>query len=168
MDIFYYWKNYEKDAKAGRIGAFVSQTERLAEFQAGAPDYIWAFKTPRGLKGHLQLLARVRWSDSLVVPLSPSPGESCMFYDPSHSDSVRFPGGRSEEAVNAVTAWAGQYFPSAIAGNFHGANGQRALRGAELVELRKLAAGLEARPFIPAGTAALGDEGEPVPRLPMV
>ena len=153
VDVFYYWKNSEQDQKAGRIGAFVSQAERLAELQAGAPDYIWAFKTPRGLKGQLQLLARVRWSDPLRVSQLPSPGESSMYYDPLHADSVRFPTGAAPEAVDAVTAWAGRYFSVAIRANFRGRNGQWALRGVELAELRKLAACFEAEPFDAAGAA---------------
>jgi len=59
MDVLYYWKDINADIKAGRMGWFRSTQERLAEFEASFPDFIWVFKTPKREKGKLQLLARV-------------------------------------------------------------------------------------------------------------
>jgi hypothetical protein len=56
MDIFYYWKDFENDLKDGRIGWLKSKRDKLNSFKSRSPDFIWAFKTPTGKKGQLQLL----------------------------------------------------------------------------------------------------------------
>ena len=90
MDVFYYWKDIAEDVKADRIGWFRSDKDKLDALKARHPGYLWVFKTPRGCKGNLQLLARLMWSDSPVsegAKLRPA-GESNIFYDPSDRRSV--------------------------------------------------------------------------------
>jgi hypothetical protein len=148
MDVFFYWKNVNEDIESKRIGHFRSAQEKLAEFHAGAPDYLWVFKTPKGLKGQVQLLARLKWSDTPVVPMTRKPGESYVFYDPGHTESVRFIDGGTESVVNAISNWVGRNFPDAIRGNFQGGRGQHAMRGPMLQDLHKLARTLTSTPFL--------------------
>ncbi len=147
MDVFYYWKNVNDDIKAGRIGWFRSNQEKLAEFSGGSPDYLWVVKTPIGLKGQVQLIARLKWVDTPVVQVTRKPGESYVFYDPLHKDSVRYIESESAACVSEATDWVQRNFPFAIRGNFQGPNGQQALRGSVLQELRHLTAPWPAAPF---------------------
>jgi hypothetical protein len=150
MDAFFYWKDYAADIKAPHFGRLRSKRERLAELQAGYPNYIWAFRTPKGRKGQLQLLARLVWSDKALVKFSPAPGDSHIYYDASHRDSVWFVDSGSESAINAVSAWIAKYFPAVVASNFQGINGQHAMRGDVLADLVAVSKSLDIRPFIGA------------------
>ncbi len=147
MDVFYYWKEYAADVKAGRIGCFKSSRTKLNELQEGAPDCIWVFKTPTGLKGQLQLLARLRWTDSAVMPIVRKPDEYYMFYNPHDIQSIRFTDSGTTDAIDAVTDWVRRNLPVAIHANFQGENGQQAMRGSMVLELNRLAKMLSAEPF---------------------
>lgn len=147
MDVFYYWKDYTEDVNANRIGRFRSSKERLAELQAGFPDYIWAFKTPKGKKGQLQLLARLFWSDKPLVPFTAAATDSHMYYDPAHPQSVWFSGSDSEVGVAAVSGWVARHFPSAVSSNYQGTNGQHAMRGSVIAELTSLSKSFDEMQF---------------------
>ena len=147
MDVLYYWKDLAADVKAGRLGWFRSSKDKFAEFKDSYPGYIWLFKTPKGEKGRLQLLARVVWSDAPTTPVSASPREHLIHYQVNHSKSVWYEDSGSEEAVEQVSAWVRTHFPAALRANYQGANGQLALRGRVLQELNTIAARLKATPF---------------------
>ena len=102
MDVFHFWKDFDADLRAGRIGSFKSSAERLKEFNEGSPNYIWAFRTPKGRKGELQLLARLVWNDRASTG-------AVIGYDPTHRDSVLYqdPDGT---AIPAVTNWVSRNF----------------------------------------------------------
>lgn len=147
MDVLYYWKDIDADIKAGRIGWFRSTQEKLSEFEASFPDFIWVIKTPKGEKGKLQLLARVAWSSkSTPVPAARS-GDKVLRYDPDNPHSVWFVDSDREDAVGSVSHWMQRHFPASVRANFQGVNGQQPLRGAVLQELMAIAANFEARPF---------------------
>ena len=147
MDVFYYWKDIEKDLEAGRVGRFKSSRVKLTELADGFPDYIWVFKTPKGCKGMVQLLARLRWADKATVEFEAEPGQSHIFYDPVHKGSVHFSDGDSEDAIEGTTSWVRRHFPASVRGNFQGELGQLALRGPMLKELNKLAESLASEQF---------------------
>ena len=147
MDVFYYWKDYAEDVKAARIGRFRSAKDRLSELQAGFPSYIWAFKTPRGKKGQLQLLARLVWSDKPLVPFTPAATDAHMYYDPAHPKSVWFSGSDSEDGVAEASEWVRRHIPSAVSSNYQGTNGQHAMRGGIITELASLSSGFNALQF---------------------
>jgi hypothetical protein len=148
MDVFYYWKDVKEDLDANRIGCFRSSREKLAEFQDGAPDYLWVFKTPKGLKGQVQLLARLKWTDVPVVPVLRKANENYVFYDPNHAKSVRFTDSSDVAKVDAVSAWVKRHFPATVRSNFQGENGQQALRGEMLRELNGLIKAWPNEPFL--------------------
>ena len=148
MDILYYWKDYADDLKHGRLGRFRSSSPKLSELAADMPDFIWVFKTPRGLKGDVQLLARLRCVDSPTVSFTRQAGEHYLFYDPQHPDSVRFPGSEAPEAIDAVSQWMRDHHHRSTRGNFQGQLGQQPLRGDVLTQLRRIAAGFETAPFL--------------------
>ncbi|WP_298827080.1 hypothetical protein [uncultured Piscinibacter sp.] len=147
MDIFYYWKDYAADVKNRRAGRFSTSRERLAELKDGYPDFIWAFKTPVGRKGQLQLLARLVWSDKPPTAFRATPGEGHVFYDADHPESVWFDGGEEEAAIAGVSSWIIRHHPTAVSSNFKGVNGQHAMRGAVIAELVGLSKSLRTRQF---------------------
>jgi len=147
MDVLYYWKDLNEDLKADRIGWFRASQEKLAEFQASYPGTIWVFKTPKGMKGKVQLLGRLVWSDTPKATVPRVAGESYMHYDPDHAKSLWFVDGGTDAAIEQASAWMQLHFPAAVRGNFQGGNGQQALRGHILHELEALAKSLQFIPF---------------------
>jgi len=147
MDVFYYWKDIASDLKVGRLGYFRSSRAKLAEFQAAMPDNIWVFKTPKGRKGELQLLAKLRWSDKPTGAIHLGSAETCIFYDPAHPDSMSFIDSGNDSAINACTSWVRKHFPSSLRGNMQGELGQLELRGTALFELNTFSAGFARVPF---------------------
>jgi len=148
LDILYYWKDYADDIKHGHVGYFRSTSPKLEELAVDAPDYIWVVKTPAGLKGDLQLLARLRCVDSPTVPVSRQAGKHYIFYDPQHPTSVRFTDSATPQAIVAVSSWMRRTHPKVISGNFQGPLGQQPLRGDVLTELRRIAARFGTEPFL--------------------
>jgi hypothetical protein len=153
MDVFYYWKNYEADLKAGRIGHFKSTGEKLTEFSSGFPDFLWVFKTPRGRKGEVQLLAKLRWTDRATVALKPEPGHVYIHYDPVDRHSVAFCDSGTAAGIEATSRWVSSHFPRMLAANFQGTTGQEAIRGAALNELQRLASRFATQAFLPTAVA---------------
>lgn len=138
MDIFYYWKNHEEDLKAGRIGWLKSDRKKLGMLKDRHPDYIWAFNTPAGQKGKLQLLARLAWSDLPKVSLPQLEATSNIFYDPSDSKTNLFKESDSAEAIESVTHLLRSQFPSAFSSNFQGDNGLQVMEADFLHKFCKL------------------------------
>lgn len=147
MDVLYYWKNHEADVEAGRIGHLKSTAGKLKELAEGYPDFLWAFRTPKGRKGEVQLIARLKWADRATVKFKAEPGLAYIHYDPNDKQSVAFKDAGIDAAVAATSRWARDHFPKMVAANFQGTSGQEALRGAALNELALLSAGFGAQPF---------------------
>ena len=95
MDIFYFWKNFEADRNAGRVGTIKSTAEKLKIFTDASPDGIWAFGSPKGRKHELQLLARLQCAVRQTT-------NGAISYEPEHPASVAFDAG-SEENIQAIT-----------------------------------------------------------------
>lgn len=152
MDVLYYWKNHEADIKAGRIGRLAATPAKLKELADGYPDFLWVIATPRGRKGEIELIARLRWADRATVKFKPEAGVAYIHYDANDAKSVAFSDAGADPAVATTSRWARDHFPKMVSANFQGANGQEALRGAALNELTSLAAGFRARPFIAPAT----------------
>lgn len=147
MDIFYYWKDHSADIKGRRYGRVTATSERLTELKAGYPDYVWAFKNPAGRKGQIELLARLVWSDKPPAKFRAPPGQSHIFYDPDHPESVWFDGGGSESAIASLSAWIAKHHPDAVGLNFKGEFGQQAMRGVVIAELVGLSRSMPTRQF---------------------
>lgn len=126
MDIFYYWKDFEADLSERRIGWLKSDRAKLGQLQDRGIDHIWAFKTPPGMKGRIQVVARLAWSN--VRPKdAPASAGSMIFYDPASSLTVRFLGTDSETAIDEVSRIIRKRFPRIFDANFQGDNGLQKL-----------------------------------------
>jgi len=102
MDVFYYWRDYDVDVNAGRIGWLLASRKKLDELRERHPDWIWAFRRPKKQKAGLQLLARLRWTDSPAMKLPIEKGTLAIYYDPA--DSVRYTDADGEAKIAEVTA----------------------------------------------------------------
>jgi hypothetical protein len=150
MDIFYYWKNFESDLAAGRIGWFISDHERLGQLNNENPGFIWAFRTPPGRKGELQVLARLECTKLRPRGGSIPPAVSTIYYDAHSRNSVRFCGSESDDAVRAVTSIFKRRpsFYAAFRANFQGVNGVWRLMSDVVRELENAVKQLRAQPFV--------------------
>jgi hypothetical protein len=147
MNVLYHWKNFEADLKAGRVGYFKTDAGKLQALLDGFPDFIWVIKTPKGRKGEVQILAKLKWLDKAPAGVKPPPGSAYMHYDVKHDQSVQFIDSDSDAAVAIATNWVGKNFPKMLGANFVGTWGQEELRGAALKELEEIAAGLGRKAF---------------------
>lgn len=148
MDVFYYWKKFELDMKEGRIGWLLSDRKKMGEMRADFPDYIWAFRTPQGHKGELQLVARLRWSDTPVVTVPRNDAQSEIYYDPAHKDSRRFIDVDTDAHIREVSSMMRREFPGAFTAKFQGDNGLQPMRGDFLRKFRGIAEAYPYRPFL--------------------
>ena len=147
MDVFFYWKDFDKDMKAGRIGYLASERKKMADMRLDYPDYIWAFRTPKGQKGLLELVARLKWSDSAAVPVPKLGNKSVIYYDPAHADSQLFTDAGTEEQLAEISSLIRREFPKAFAANFQGDHAVQAMRGDFLRQFRRVAEGYASQPF---------------------
>src|SRR5215212_5398485 len=129
MHVFYYWKSFDEDLKAGRIGWLKSDRVKLGQMRDRSPDRIWAFRTPRGRKGELQLVAGMKWADKASVPLAKIEAAAVIFYNPKDPSCVRFTESGKDEHIAEITAMMRHQFPKAFAVNFQGENGVQAMDG---------------------------------------
>jgi hypothetical protein len=137
LDVFYYWKKFDENIKDGMVGRFVSTTDNLEKLKAHSPDFIWAFKIPKGYggrrgkgEGQLKLLARLKWSDSPLPGLKPTEEEnsnSMIYYNHKHADSILYEDTGSDEAMAHVTGLLNPKYFSAFRANFNGQNGVQIL-----------------------------------------
>lgn len=139
MDVFYYWKNHDDDLRKGRIGWLKSDRLKLGALKERFPSYIWAFKTPPGRKGELQLLARLVWSDHPKVALPKLESPSVIYYDPADARTVFFNEPDTEAGIPAVTSMLRSQYPAAFRANFQGDNGIQVMDGDFLRRFQRFA-----------------------------
>jgi hypothetical protein len=147
MDVFYYWKSFDEDIKDRRLGWMQSERPKLGEMRSRSPDNIWVFRTPKGHKGSLQILACLKWSDKPLIAMPKVKATSVVYYDPFSSDSVIFTDSFAPEKIEAVTLLLKKYFPQAFKSNFQGDNGIHALEADFLFHLKKLIKTFTTEPF---------------------
>ena len=148
MDVFYYWKDFDKDMKANRIGWLASDRKKMGEMRAAYPDHIWAFRTPAGRKGEVELIACMKWTDTPTVAVPRIDAQSVIFYDPNHEESRRFLDTDTEERIKEISSLIRSEFPQAFGANFRGDNGVQPMRGDFLLRLRKIAQTYPSQPFV--------------------
>jgi hypothetical protein len=153
MDIFYYWRDYDADLNAGRVGWLHVSRTKLTELKERHPDWIWAFRRPKRSKTGLQLLARLRWTDAPVVKLPIEKGTPAIYYDPA--ESVRFSNTDEEARLAEVTTIMRARFPNAFLANFRGYAGVHPMEADLLAQFVPKLASYPVEPFpgFPVATA---------------
>jgi hypothetical protein len=159
MHVFYYWKSFDEDLKAGRIGWLKADRVKLGQMRDRSPDRIWAFRTPRGRKGELQLVASMKWADKASVPLAKIEANAVIFYNPKDPGSVRFTESDTDQRIAEVTAMMRVQFPKAFAVNFQGDNGMQAMDGDFLRRFEAMVRSYPSAPLV----ATRGAEAPAIP-----
>jgi len=145
MDVFYYWRDYDADLAAGRIGWLHASRKRVGDLKERHPDWIWAFRRPKRQKKALQLVARLKWADAPVAKLPIEKGSSAIYYDPAQS--VCFSNADEETSVAEVTSIMRARFPNAFLTNFRGDAGVYPMEADLLAQLVPRLSGYSVQPF---------------------
>jgi hypothetical protein len=139
MDIFYYWQKLERDLKNRQVGYFGSNSTKIVELKERLPKRIWVFKTPKGMKGSVQLLGSLRVSDEPKVAVS-SEYTNLIHYDPFSPESVLFTGSNATEEIQDISRLLQHRLLHAFKSNFQGDAGVQALESNVVRELEALTA----------------------------
>jgi hypothetical protein len=135
MDIFYYWQKFEQDLKNAQVGYFGSNNLKILELKERLPKRLWIAKTPKGMKGSLQLLGSLLVSDVPKVAVNTS-YSNLVFYDPFSPESVLFADADAPERIEAVNRLLHAY-----KSNFQGDAGVQPLESNVVRELKALTSG---------------------------
>ncbi|SAL55331.1 hypothetical protein AWB71_02980 [Caballeronia peredens] len=139
MDIFYYWQKLEQDLKNGHIGYFGSNTAKIVELKERLPKRLWVFKTPRGMKGTIQLVGSLLVSEEPKVAVN-SGFANLVFYDPFSLESVMFADSDTPERIRDVSGLLQYSFHTAFKSNFGGDAGLQPLESNVVRSLDALSA----------------------------
>lgn len=126
MDIFYYWQKLEQNLKNGQVGYFGSNNTRVIQLAERLPKRIWVFKTPKGMKGSIQLVGSLLVSDEPRVAVA-TDHPNVIYYDPFSPESVMFTDSGTQERIQKVSAYFQYRFHSAFSANFNGDAGVQAM-----------------------------------------
>jgi hypothetical protein len=139
MDIFYYWQKLEQDMKNGQVGYFGSSSTKMLQLAERLPKRIWIFKTPKGMKGSVQLLGSLLVSDEPRVAVQTS-YPHVIYYDPFSPESVMFTDSDTSQRIQEVSAYFQYRFHSAFSANFQGDAGLQAMESNVVRGLESLVA----------------------------
>ncbi|MDR5883680.1 hypothetical protein [Caballeronia sp. LZ032] len=139
MDIFYYSQKLEQDLKNGQVGYFGSNSTKILELAERLPKRIWVFKTPKGMKGSVQLLGSLLVSEEPRVAVQTS-YPHIIYYDPFSPESVMFTDSGTMHRVQEVSAYFQYRFHSAFSANFQGDAGLQAIESNVVRGLESLVA----------------------------
>ncbi|MDR5748790.1 hypothetical protein QCE73_37035 [Caballeronia sp. LZ029] len=139
MDIFFYWQKFEQDLKSGQLGYFGSNSAKIAELKERLPMRLWVFKTPKGMKGSVQLLGSLLVSDEPKVAVN-TEYPNLIYYDPFSPESVLFADSDAPGRVEGVTRLLQHRLLHAFKSNFQGDAGLQALESNVVRELEAMTA----------------------------
>ncbi|MEX3815611.1 hypothetical protein AB3X96_36170 [Paraburkholderia sp. BR13439] len=126
MDIFYYWQKLEQNLKEGPVGYFGSNNTKILELTQRLPKRIWVFKTPRGMKGSIQLVGSLLVSETPCVAVK-TDYPNVIYYDPFSSESVMYIDSGTPQRIQEVSGYFQYRFHSAFSSNFQGDAGLQAM-----------------------------------------
>ena len=98
MDIFYRSQSFEQDVKNGAVGLIGSSSPKIVELSHRLPKRVWVFKSPRGMKGSIQLVASLLISEEPTVAVQ-TDQPHVVYYDVFSSDSVLFTNSGTHERI---------------------------------------------------------------------
>ncbi|SAL51261.1 hypothetical protein AWB71_02814 [Caballeronia peredens] len=139
MDIFFYWQKFEQDLKSSQLGYFGSNSAKIAELKERLPMRLWVFKTPKGMKGSVQLLGALLVSDEPKVAVN-SEYSHLLYYDPFSPQSTMFTDSDTRERIEGVTRLLQHRLLHAFKSNFQGDAGLQALESNVVRELEAMTA----------------------------
>ncbi|MDR5855775.1 hypothetical protein P9239_18995 [Caballeronia sp. LZ062] len=137
MDIFYYWQKLEQNLRDGQVGYFGSNNTKILELKERLPKRVWVFKTPKGMKGSVQLLGALLVSDEPKVAVH-SEYSHLLYYDPFSPHSTMFTDSDTQERIEGVTRLLQHRLLHAFKSNFQGDAGLQPLESNVVRELEAL------------------------------
>jgi hypothetical protein len=140
MDIFYYWQKFEQDLKSAQVGYFGSNNVKILELKERLPKRLWVARTPKGMKGSIQLLGSLLVSEVPKVAVNTS-YPNLVFYDPFSPESVMFTDADAPERIEAVNRLLQHRLLHAYKSNFQGDAGVQPLESNVVRELEALTSG---------------------------
>jgi hypothetical protein len=140
MDIFYYWQKLEQNLKNGEVGYFGSNNAKVAQFAERFPKRIWVFKTPKVMKGSIQLVGSLLISDESRVAVN-TEYPYVIYYDPFSPESVIYTDSNAPERIQEVSGFFQYRFHSAFSANFNGDAGVQAMESNVVRGLESLVTG---------------------------
>lgn len=142
MDIFYYWQKLEQNLKSGEVGYFGSNSPKIAQLAERLPKRIWVFRTPKGMKGSIQLAGSLLVSEEPCVAVA-TEYSHVIHYDPFSPESVIFTDSHTPERISEVSAYFQYRFHAAFSSNFNGDAGVQAMESNVVRGLEQMVAGWE-------------------------
>src|SRR5215471_20815883 len=104
MDIFYHSQSFEQNIKNGSVGLIGSSSQKIVELSQRLPKRIWVFKTPKGMKGSIRLVASLLVSEEPSVAVQ-TDQPHVIFYDVFSPDSVVFTDSGTLERIQEVSGY---------------------------------------------------------------
>jgi hypothetical protein len=142
MDIFFYSPGFEQSVKGGQIGLLGFNSPKIDELAQRLPKRVWVFKTPRGMKGSIQLLASLLVSEEPTVAVN-SEYPHVIYYDVFSSESVVFTDSGAPERIAEVSAHFQYRWHAAFSSAFKGDAGLQPMEANVVKGLETLVAGWE-------------------------
>ncbi|GJH17207.1 MULTISPECIES: hypothetical protein [Caballeronia] len=140
MDIFYYWQKLESNLKNRELGYFGSNNSKLTEVAERLPKRIWVFKTPRGMKGSIQLMGSLLVCEEPRVAIK-TDYPNVVYYDLFSPESVIYTDSNTPERIAEVSGYFQYRFHTAFSANFQGDSGLQALESNVVRGLESIVAG---------------------------
>jgi hypothetical protein len=119
MDIFYYWQRLEQNLKNGQVGFFGSNHTKIVQIVERLPKRIWVFKTPKRMKGSIQLVGSLLVSDTPCVAVN-TEYPHVIYYDPFSPESVIYTDSDTPGRIQEVSGYFQYRLHSAFRANFNG------------------------------------------------
>ncbi|NUX56193.1 hypothetical protein [Paraburkholderia youngii] len=119
MDIFYYSQKLEQNLRNGELGHVGSNNAKIVQLAERLPKRIWVFKTPKGMKGSIQLVGSLLVSDEPRVAVN-TEYPYVIYYDPFSPESVFYTDSNTPERIREVSGYFQYRFHSAFSANFNG------------------------------------------------
>ncbi|MDR5781286.1 hypothetical protein QCE63_17945 [Caballeronia sp. LZ065] len=142
MDIFFHSPSFEQNVRADQVGQFGFNSPKIVELAQRLPKRVWVFKTPRGMKGSIQLVASVLVTDEPTVAVN-NEHKHVLFYDVFSPGSVIYTDSATPERIEEVSAYFQYRWHAAFSSAFKGDAALQPLEANVLRGLEAMVAGWE-------------------------
>ena len=130
----------EENLRNGEVGYFGSNNSKFVQLVERLPKRIWVFKTPKGMKGSIQLVGSLLISDEQRVAVN-TEYPYVIYYDPFSPESVIYTDSNTPERIQEVSGFFQYRFHSAFSANFNGDAGVQAMESNVVRGLESLVTG---------------------------
>ncbi|SAK82182.1 hypothetical protein AWB78_03995 [Caballeronia calidae] len=126
MDIFYHSQSFEQNVKNGSVGLIGSSSTKIVELSQRLPKLVWVFKTPKGMKGSIQLVASLLISEEPSVAVQ-TDQPHVIYYDAFSPQSVIYTKTGTPDRIDEVSRHFQYRWRTAFSTSFRGDAGLQAM-----------------------------------------